>query len=86
MTLTTDTTPIAVTIQRACQLSGLGATTIWAYLRDGRLEAVRPPGIRRTLVTLRSLQALLTPATKTAPQKRRRGRPRKCSTDRVAVS
>jgi hypothetical protein len=69
-----QTQPLAVTVSQACKLSGLGPTSIWAFLRDGRLEAVRVPGVRRTLVTFRSLAKLLTPPTE-AP--RRRGRPRK---------
>ena len=36
-----DSSPLAVTVQRACELSGLGATSIWGFLKDGRLEAVR---------------------------------------------
>jgi hypothetical protein len=68
--------PLAVTVGRACELSGFGPTSIWAFLRDGRLEAVRVPGVRRTLVTFRSLAKLLAPPTASeAP--RRRGRPRK---------
>jgi hypothetical protein len=72
-----DLAPIAVTIAKACDLSGFGPTSIWAFLRDGRLEAVRVPGIRRTLVSYRSLAHLLTPATNPQPAPRRRGRPRK---------
>jgi hypothetical protein len=71
-----DLAPIAVTIAKACELSGFGPTTIWAFLRDGRLDAVRVPGIRRTLVTYQSLTQLLVPAS-ASPQPRRRGRPRK---------
>jgi hypothetical protein len=39
-----DSSPLAVTVQRACELSGLGATSIWGFLKDGRLEVVRVPG------------------------------------------
>ena len=67
--------PLAVTVGRACELSGFGPTSIWAFLRDGRLEAVRVPGVRRTLINYRSLAKLLAPPTE-APR-RRRGRPRK---------
>jgi hypothetical protein len=56
-----DISPIAVTVQRACELSGLGPTSIWGFLKDGRLEAVRVPGVRRTLVGYSSLVRLLTP-------------------------
>lgn len=51
--------PLAVTVRRASALSGLGLTTIWAFLRDGRLEAVRVPGVRRTLISYASLEKLL---------------------------
>jgi hypothetical protein len=69
-------TPLAVTVRRACELSGLGPTSIWAFLRDGRLAAVRVPGIRRTLVSYSSLARLLAPGAESSPP-RRRGRPRK---------
>jgi hypothetical protein len=69
--------PLAVTVQRACELSGLGPTTLWAFLRDGRLEAVRVPSVRRTLVSYASLVRLLAPAAESVPASRRRGRPRK---------
>jgi len=69
--------PLAVTVRRACQLSGLGPTSIWAFLRDGRLEAVRVPGVRRTLVSYPSLARLLTPDAESSPSPRRRGRPPK---------
>src|SRR5262245_40144304 len=66
--------PLTVTVKRACELSGFGPTMIWAFARDKRLEVVRHPGVRRTLITFRSLVKLLPPSTE-AP--RRRGRPRK---------
>jgi hypothetical protein len=71
-----DHLTLAVTVRRASELSGLGLTSIWAFLRDGRLEAVRVPGVRRTLVSYASLARLLAPPPAT-PQPRRRGRPRK---------
>lgn len=79
-----DNSPLAVSVQRACELSGLGPTSIWAFLKDGRLEAVRVPGVRRTLVGYASLQRLLVPSAVPRPlsEPRRRGRPRKTS-DRV---
>ena len=73
--------PLAVTIPKACELTGFGPTSIWAFLKDGRLKAVRVPGIRRTLISYASLAQLLAPSPEsTAP--RRRGRPRKngCAT------
>ena len=78
-----DSSPLAVTVRRVCELSGLGPTSIWAFLKDGRLEAVRVPGVRRTLVSYPSLARLLTPSTTSRPKPWRRGRPRKSSTDRV---
>jgi hypothetical protein len=56
-----DFEPLAVTIPKACQLSGFGPTSIWAFLKDGRLKAVRVPGVRRTLVSYGSLAQLLAP-------------------------
>jgi hypothetical protein len=79
-----DTSPLAVSVQRACELSGLGPTSIWAFLKDGRLEAVRVPGVRRTLVSYASLERLLAPPSAAQPERepRRRGRPRNAG-DRV---
>jgi hypothetical protein len=74
VTKNSDLEPLAVTVSRACELSGFGPTSIWAFLRDGRLEAVRVPGVKRTLVGYRSLVKLLTPSTEA---RRRSGRPRK---------
>jgi hypothetical protein len=67
--------PLAVTVTRACQLSGFGPTSIWAFLKDGRLKAVRVPGVRRTLVNYASLARLLAAPSET-PQPLRHG-PRK---------
>ena len=72
-----DTQPLAVTVGRACELSGFGPTSIWAFLKDGRLTAVRVPGVRRTLVSYASLARLLAPAPEPQALPRRRGRPRK---------
>jgi hypothetical protein len=73
----TDRPPIAITVKRASELSGLGLTSIWAFLRDGRLEAVRVPGVRRTLISYSSLARLLCPPSASAPMPRKRGRPHK---------
>lgn len=67
--------PLTVTISKACELSGFGPTSIWAFLKDGRLEAVRVRGVRRTLVSYPSLARLL--AAQSYAEPRRRGRPRK---------
>jgi hypothetical protein len=69
--------PLAVTINKACELSGFGPTSIWAFLRDGRLKAVRVAGVRRTLVDYSSLARLLAPLSEAPALPRRRGRPRK---------
>jgi hypothetical protein len=68
---------LAVTVKQAAALSGFGLTSVWALLRDGRLEAVRVPGVRRTLVSYASLVRLLAPP-QASPQRRR---PRKGTTD-----
>jgi len=72
-----DHLPLAITVKRASQLSGLGLTSIWAFLRDGRLEAVRVPGVRRTLISYASLSRLLCPRSTLAPASGKRGHPRK---------
>jgi excisionase family DNA binding protein len=51
--------PITVTVATAKKLSGLGDTTLWALIKEGKLEPVRIG--RRTLVTFSSLEALLAP-------------------------
>jgi hypothetical protein len=68
--------PLAITVKRASELSGLGLTSIWGFLRDGSLEAVRIPGVRRTLVSYPSLTRLLGPPSASVPPPRKRGRPR----------
>jgi excisionase family DNA binding protein len=73
-------TPLAVTINEACRLSGLGISSIYDLMREGRLAST-PVG-RRRLVNYASLEALLaqkaanTIEPMAAPPKRR-GRPRK---------
>jgi hypothetical protein len=68
-----DGSPIAITVRRACELSGLGPTSIWAFLKDGRLQAVRVPGVRRTLIRYASLERLLAPSSDSpSPPKSRR--------------
>jgi hypothetical protein len=69
---------LTVTIETARQISGLGNTTLFGLIRSGRLEVVRVG--RRTLITMRSLEALLTPQAAPEPEPRRRGRPRKSPT------
>ena len=79
----TNSDPLAITVQRACELSGLGQTSIWAFLKDGRLEAVRVPGVRRTLVSYASLARLLAPAPDSQSTTQRRGRSREAASKRV---
>ena len=65
-----------VTVKRACELSSLGPSTVWTFIRDGRLQVVRVPGVRRHSITYiaRSRDCSHRPRRR-AP--RRRGRPRK---------
>jgi hypothetical protein len=51
--------PLTVTVAKACELSGFGPTSIWAFLKDRRWEAVRVDGVRRTLISYQSLMKLL---------------------------
>jgi hypothetical protein len=69
--------PLAVTIPKASAISGFGPTSIWAFLKDGRLKAVRVPGVRRTLVSYASLAQLLALSEEAFIGPRRRGRPRR---------
>ena len=66
--------PLTITVATAKRLSGLGNTTIWALIIDLTLETVHVG--RRTLITFRSLEALLAPCLTSQPQPhRRQGRP-----------
>jgi hypothetical protein len=67
--------PLTVTVDRACELIGLGRTSIWAMLGNGTLERVRIPGIRRTLISYRSVSRLLPPSSPLQPAPRDLGRP-----------
>ena len=69
--------PLSHTVPRVCELTGYGPTTVWKLIADGRLDVVRVPGIRRTLVTDESLVRLIAPPSTVEPQRRRRSRPRK---------
>jgi hypothetical protein len=71
--------PLTVTVAKACELSGFGPTSIWAFLKDHRLEAVRVSGVRRTLISYRSLIRFLGSLDE-VPTPRRRCRPRKSPT------
>jgi hypothetical protein len=53
--------PLAVTIPEAARISGYSEGSIWAFIRKGRLRAIRVEGHRRTLVDYASLKRLLDP-------------------------
>ena len=48
---------LTVTIRKACEISGLGQTSIYKAIRTGRLKAAKVG--RRTLVDMESLRALV---------------------------
>lgn len=52
--------PIAVSILEACRISGLGRTSIYELIREGRLASLTLKG--RRLVLVASLEALLAAA------------------------
>jgi hypothetical protein len=66
------TKPLTVTVATARKISGLGNTTLWALIKDRRLQAVRIG--RRTLITYCSLEALLAPDSGAEPKPRPRDR------------
>ena len=72
-------TTLTVTFRRAGELTGLGQTTLWKLVKDGRLTVVRVG--RRTLIHFSSLQRLLACGSEPpGPHStRRRGRPPKIS-------
>lgn len=49
--------PLAVTVNRAAELSGLGVSTVWALIKDGKLESTSVG--RRRLVIFTSIKRLL---------------------------
>jgi excisionase family DNA binding protein len=55
--ITLATTPMTITIQQACALSGLGRSTIWEMVSNGQLRSVKIAG--RRLIGYSSLRALL---------------------------
>jgi hypothetical protein len=76
--------PLAHPVARVCELTGYGPTTVWKLIADGRLDVVRVPGIRRTLVTDEGLVRLLGPSAVSEPSPRRlRRRPRKATQPEV---
>ena len=63
--------PLAYTVSSFARISDLGETSIWKAIKEGRIKAVRPLGVRRTLIDAASAREFL------AAQPPRRGRPRK---------
>lgn len=51
--------PLAVSVREACRLIGVGNTTLWALIKEGRLKTTRIG--RRRLVLFASLEALISP-------------------------
>lgn len=49
--------PLAVTVKTACKLIGVGHTTMWALIKEGRVKTTNVG--RRRLVTYASLESLL---------------------------
>jgi len=72
-----DVKPLTVTVHTARKISGLGNTTIWKLIKERKLEAVYVG--RRTLVTVRSLEQLLSPQDNSLP--RPKGRTRKVQSE-----
>ena len=52
-----QTRPLSVTVKTACQLVGVGNTTMWALIKAGRVKTVSIG--RRRLVIYASLESLL---------------------------
>jgi excisionase family DNA binding protein len=50
---------ITVTVKRACEISGLGKSTIWEMIASGQLRSIKVAG--RRLVGYASLRGLLEP-------------------------
>jgi len=49
--------PLAVTVKTTSRITGLGESTIWAMIADGRLECARVG--RRTLPLMKSIEKML---------------------------
>jgi excisionase family DNA binding protein len=52
--------PLAVSIEVACKLIGVGRTTMWVLIRSGRLKTLSVG--RRRLIVYRSLEELVSGA------------------------
>jgi excisionase family DNA binding protein len=51
--------PRGLPILDAARYSGIPARRLWAYIAEGRLRAIRLPGVRRVLLDRSDLDALL---------------------------
>ena len=60
LSLVSEFKPLTVTVATTRKISGLGNTTVWALIKNRKLETIRIG--RRRLVTVRSLEALLKPS------------------------
>jgi hypothetical protein len=69
--------PLAVTFKVGAKLTGVGQTTLWKLGKEKRIQLIRPPNTRRTLIYYPSLKRLFLPEQADVPRPRRRGRPRK---------
>jgi excisionase family DNA binding protein len=54
-----STKPLAVPVKTACKLVGVSNTTVWAFIKTGRVKSVSIG--RRRLVIYASLESLLAP-------------------------
>jgi hypothetical protein len=50
-------TPIAVNIPDAAKIAGIGQSTLWALIKDGKLESRKVAG--RRVIPYRALEALV---------------------------
>jgi excisionase family DNA binding protein len=50
-----------VTLQEACRLTSLGRTTIEKMIREGQLSDIKPAKLRRRLIRVDELRALVAP-------------------------
>jgi hypothetical protein len=60
--------PLAVPVKTARELIGVGNTSMWALIKSGQVDVIRPG--RRTLVVLASLDAFVASLTASARQVR----------------
>lgn len=54
---TAEPDPISVTVRTACRLMGLGHTTVWKLISEGRLRTIRIG--KRRLVLFDSIEQLI---------------------------